>query len=82
MSKVTHQQSCPYPAPCIHARILYHVPAPYPCTVHPASTTHANLSQDERDALALSDGFIRLSVGLEDKDDLWADIDQALSSVS
>ena len=49
---------------------------------HPASTTHANLSQDERDALALSDGFIRLSVGLEDKDDLWADIDQALSSVS
>ncbi len=46
---------------------------------HPASTTHANLSQAERDQLGISDGFIRLSVGLEDKADLWADIDQALA---
>jgi len=47
---------------------------------HPASTTHANLSQAERDELGITDGFIRLSVGLEDKADLWADIDQALAS--
>lgn len=46
---------------------------------HPASTTHMNLTQGERDELEITDGHIRLSVGLEHEDDLIADLDQALA---
>ena len=49
---------------------------------HPASTTHMNLSQDERDLLEITDGHIRLSVGLEESDDLIADLAQALDMLS
>lgn len=47
---------------------------------HPASTTHANLTQTQRDMLCIKEGFIRLSVGLEDHRDLWNDIDRALGN--
>ncbi|MDD9908211.1 MAG: O-succinylhomoserine sulfhydrylase [Ahrensia sp.] len=46
---------------------------------HPATTTHKNLTQEDRDALGISSGLVRLSVGLEDVDDLLSDIDQALA---
>ena len=46
---------------------------------HPATTTHQRISVEERTHLGISDGFIRLSVGLEDVRDLEEDIDQALS---
>jgi len=45
---------------------------------HPASTTHAKLSQQERADAGISDGLIRISAGLEHIDDIIADIDQAL----
>ncbi|MEM9190356.1 MAG: aminotransferase class I/II-fold pyridoxal phosphate-dependent enzyme [Myxococcota bacterium] len=45
---------------------------------HPATTTHASLSAAEREAGGISDGLLRMSVGLEDRMDLWADLDQAL----
>ena len=45
---------------------------------HPASTTHMNIGAEERAKLEISDGHIRLSVGLENTDDLLADIKQAL----
>jgi methionine-gamma-lyase len=45
---------------------------------HPASMTHAAYAPEERDRHLISDGLIRLSVGLEDVDDLVADIGQAL----
>ena len=45
---------------------------------HPASTTHMNIGPEERAKLEISDGHIRLSVGLEDIADLIADIEQAL----
>jgi len=45
---------------------------------HPASTTHAKLSQQERTDAGISDGLIRISAGLEHIDDIIADIDQAL----
>ena len=48
---------------------------------HPATTTHKNLTQEDRDALGISDGVVRLSVGLEDVDDLLADIDRALTAI-
>ena len=46
---------------------------------HPASTTHMNIGLEERAKLEISDGHIRLSVGLEDTADLIADIKQALA---
>lgn len=48
---------------------------------HPATTTHKNLSAEDRDALGISDGMVRLSIGLEHADDLLRDIDQALSAI-
>jgi O-acetylhomoserine (thiol)-lyase len=47
--------------------------------IHPASTTHRQLSQDELLAAGIRPETIRLSIGLEHIDDLIADIDQALS---
>jgi O-succinylhomoserine sulfhydrylase len=46
---------------------------------HPATTTHQRLPQDQKDALGITPGLIRLSVGLEDAGDLIADLQQALS---
>lgn len=45
---------------------------------HPASTTHSKLSEAERLAVGITQGLIRVSVGLENIDDIIADIDQAL----
>jgi O-succinylhomoserine sulfhydrylase len=48
---------------------------------HPATTTHQRLPQDQKDKLGITPGLIRLSVGLEDADDLIADLKQALDHV-
>ena len=45
---------------------------------HPASTTHQRLSQEDRDAVGVTDGLVRISVGLEDIEDIMEDLDQAL----
>ncbi|MEM7070040.1 MAG: O-succinylhomoserine sulfhydrylase [Pseudomonadota bacterium] len=45
---------------------------------HPATTTHKNLDEDERALVGISDGLLRLSVGLEHADDLMEDLAQAL----
>ena len=45
---------------------------------HPYTTTHSNMSQNDRANLGISGGHIRLSIGLEDADDLIEDLDQAL----
>ncbi|MEN9507499.1 MAG: O-succinylhomoserine sulfhydrylase [Gemmatimonadota bacterium] len=47
---------------------------------HPASTTHSKLTAAERQAVAISDGLIRISVGLEHVSDIVADLEQALSA--
>jgi O-acetylhomoserine (thiol)-lyase len=47
--------------------------------IHPASTTHRQLSSEELTAAGISPEMIRLSIGLEHVDDLIADLDQALS---
>lgn len=47
---------------------------------HPASMTHASIPREERIKNGLSDSLIRLSVGIEDVDDLVADLDQAIGS--
>jgi O-acetylhomoserine (thiol)-lyase len=46
--------------------------------IHPASTTHQQLSPAERSATGVTDDFIRLSIGLEDIRDITGDLDQAL----
>ncbi|MCK6456186.1 MAG: cystathionine gamma-synthase [Phycisphaerae bacterium] len=46
---------------------------------HPATMTHASIPKAERDARGVTDGLIRLSVGIEDADDLIADLDQGLA---
>ena len=46
---------------------------------HPATMTHASMSQPAREAAGIGDGLIRLSVGIEDAEDLVADISAALS---
>lgn len=45
---------------------------------HPASTTHSKLKPEEREAVDISDGLVRLSIGLEHIDDIWEDLEQAL----
>ncbi|MCR9265033.1 MAG: aminotransferase class I/II-fold pyridoxal phosphate-dependent enzyme [Flavobacteriaceae bacterium] len=45
---------------------------------HPASTTHSKLTKEEREAVGISDGTVRVSVGLEHIQDIIADIEQAL----
>jgi O-acetylhomoserine (thiol)-lyase len=46
--------------------------------IHPASTTHQQLTAEEQQATGVTADYIRLSVGLEDVADIQADIDQAL----
>ncbi|WP_420558619.1 O-succinylhomoserine sulfhydrylase [Roseovarius sp.] len=48
---------------------------------HPATTTHQRLSDEQKDALGITPGLIRLSVGIEDAEDLVADVSQALEAV-
>ncbi len=48
---------------------------------HPASTTHSKLSEEDRLRVGIHPGMIRISVGLEHVEDLWADIAQALDAI-
>ena len=50
--------------------------------IHPASTTHAQLSEAEQRASGVTPDMIRLSIGIEDVEDLIADLDQALAKSS
>ena len=47
---------------------------------HPAVMTHASIPEERRNALGVTGNLVRLSVGVEDAADLWADIEQALSA--
>ncbi|HEY1985519.1 MAG TPA: PLP-dependent aspartate aminotransferase family protein [Terracidiphilus sp.] len=48
---------------------------------HSATTTHAALTDEERAAVGITEGLVRLSIGIEDKEDLTADLEQALKAV-
>jgi O-succinylhomoserine sulfhydrylase len=48
--------------------------------IHPASTTHSKLTEDERVAVGILPGLIRIAVGLENVKDIIADVDQAISA--
>ena len=48
---------------------------------HPATMTHSDMTAEEKRHTGISDNMIRLSVGLEDTDDLIADLGQALATI-
>jgi O-acetylhomoserine (thiol)-lyase len=48
--------------------------------IHPASTTHSQLSEEHRKSIGVAPEAIRLSVGIEDIDDIIADLDQAINA--
>jgi O-acetylhomoserine (thiol)-lyase len=50
--------------------------------IHPASTTHQQLTADEQRATGVTEDLVRLSVGLEHKDDIAADLDRALRATA
>jgi O-acetylhomoserine (thiol)-lyase len=50
--------------------------------IHPASTTHQQLTAEERLSTGVTDDFIRLSVGIEDVEDIWEDIERALTTAT
>lgn len=49
--------------------------------LHPATTTHSQLSPEEQKLTGVTDDFVRLSIGIESIDDILADLDQALSKI-
>ena len=50
-------------------------------TCHPASTTHSGVPKEVRDRIGVTDATIRLSVGIEHRDDLVSDLAQALAAI-
>jgi cystathionine beta-lyase/cystathionine gamma-synthase len=48
---------------------------------HPATMTHASVDPDKRERLGITEGLVRISVGIEDTDDIIADLDQALERI-
>ena len=62
------------------AEIATHVADARTCCLHPASTTHRQLTSEELVACGISDDLIRLSVGIEHVDDIIADVAQALEA--
>ena len=66
-------------------QLLYHVANigdARSLAIHPATTTHSQLSAEEQLATGVSPGFVRLSVGIEHIDDILADLAQALDATS
>ncbi len=63
------------------ASIETHVADSKTCCLHPASATHRQMNDDELRAAGVSPDLIRFSCGIEDKDDIIADIEQALESI-
>ncbi len=65
---------------CKLIAMVVHVGDARSCVLHPASTTHRQLSEQEQIASGVTPDLIRLSVGIESIDDLIADVDQALAA--
>ena len=61
--------------------IVTHVADVRSCVLHPASTTHRQLSKADLEAIGIADNLIRLSVGIENIDDIIADLEGALSQI-
>lgn len=62
------------------AAVVTHVADSRTCVLHPASTTHRQMTDEQLYACGVSPDLVRFSCGIEDKDDIWVDIDQALNN--
>ena len=51
------------------------------CVLHPASTTHRQLTKEELAAAGVPENLVRLSVGIENPEDIIADLEQALARI-
>ncbi|WP_395665675.1 O-acetylhomoserine aminocarboxypropyltransferase/cysteine synthase family protein [Methylocella sp.] len=66
-------------------KLLYHVANigdARSLAIHPATTTHSQLSAEEQRATGVTPGYVRLSIGIEHIDDILADLDQALAAAT
>ena len=63
------------------ASIATHVADAKTCTLHPASTTHRQMTDEELAAAGVSPDLVRLSVGIEDINDILEDVAHALEQV-
>ena len=63
------------------AAIVTHVADSRTCLLHPASTTHRQLTDEQLEACGVSPELIRLSVGIEDAEDIIADLEQSLAKL-
>ena len=66
-------------------KLLYHVANigdARSLAIHPATTTHSQLSPEEQQATGVTDDYVRLSIGIEHIDDILADLDQALKAAA
>ena len=63
------------------AAIVTHVADARTCVLHPASTTHRQMSDEQLEEAGVAPDLIRLSVGIENVDDIIADLDQALAQL-
>lgn len=62
--------------------MFYHIANigdPRSLAIHPATTTHSQISPEEQARTGVTEGYVRLSIGLEHIEDILADIDQALA---
>lgn len=64
------------------ASIVTHVADSRTCVLHPASTTHRQMNDQELEDAGISADLVRISVGIEDIEDIIADVEQALAEVS
>ena len=65
-------------------KLLYHVANigdARSLAIHPASTTHSQLSDDEKISSGVTPGYVRLSIGIEHIDDIIEDLEQGLNKV-
>ena len=62
-------------------KIVTHVADARSCVLHPASTTHRQLSKADLEAIGIADNLIRLSVGIENAEDIIFDLNQALNAI-
>ena len=63
------------------AAIVTHVADTRTCVLHPASTTHRQLTDEQLVACGVNPELVRFSVGIEDADDIIADLEQALAAI-
>ena len=63
------------------AAIVTHVADARSCCLHPASTTHRQLTDEQLEECGVSADLVRFSCGIEDSDDIIADIEQALAQI-